>query len=131
MFAAQATSDPRLERIAPPAPTPSNPNPAPVLRPPYSIDEGSFVDACNWLVSIQDAAKQCGRNDNENRPRGGRDRRDGKSGGGGGSDSDDKAVLKDLLLRSLTCLASFRCRRVGRNKLSGCPSVDRAKENGF
>ena len=106
MLAAQSTSDPRLECIPPPAPTSTDPNPRPVFRPPYPIDEESFVDACDRLVSVEDAASQLGESNRENRSRD-RDRPKGESGGGG-VDGDGKAVLTDLLLRSLACFASFR-----------------------
>ena len=81
------------------------------------------MDACKRLSSVEDSAglsRGEGNSDNRSRSRDrdppdgdsenrSRDRdRSGAERGGGEGFHGDKAVLTDLLMRSLGCLASFR-----------------------
>lgn len=121
----QATSDPKLAP-GPAAPVwpgtntnTNNANPARMknLGPPYPVDEASFTDGCKRLASVQDSFSRLPGGGNGNGNVEGNSENDrwsclggGRAESGGGyATAVDAMVSAELLMRSLGCLASFRC----------------------
>lgn len=85
------------------------------MGPPYPVDEASFTDTCKRLSSVEGSLLGApGGGDGtpgSRRPSSGHGE-ENKRGGRPDSVGDsvlDKTVRTDLLMRSLGCLASFRC----------------------
>lgn len=91
------------------------------LQLPYPVDEASFTDACKRLASVEDSFSRVsggggggGGGDCSGDDSAGRRPSSGVGGGrskssGGGSPVGATVAPAELLMRSLGCLASFRC----------------------
>lgn len=104
MFLMQGTSEPRLEPVQLTPPTRANPNSRPTMRPPYPVDEASFVDTCKRFLSIEDSLRATGGRHSVDL-RGSRHGLDAANAGGHVAADRE---LTELLTRSLRCLSSFR-----------------------